>query len=269
MMLPDYHMHTRLCRHAEGEPRDYAAHAARIGLKEIGFSDHAPMPEDNFDNWRMNRSQLDEYVEWVRRAQHDFPQLTIRLGLELDYIPGLESWIRELAGLHSWDYLIGSVHYVKSGWEVDNPEKRAEWNNQDPREVWSSYFNRLTQAAETRLFDIIGHADLPKKFGHFLTGGEDELYGPFLRVARQSGVAIELNTAGLRKECAEIYPSRRFLTMACMERIPITFGSDAHLPAEVGMGLIEAHRLARSCGYSEYCRWAGRKASREALPPIE
>ena len=40
---PDYHMHTPLCRHAVGEPVDYARRALEVGLTEIGFSDHSPM----------------------------------------------------------------------------------------------------------------------------------------------------------------------------------------------------------------------------------
>jgi histidinol-phosphatase (PHP family) len=81
---PDYHMHTPLCRHATGEPADYAKHAVEIGLTEIGFSDHSPMRQDNFDNWRMNFSQLDEYVEKIRATQHQFPQMQIRHAHEVD-----------------------------------------------------------------------------------------------------------------------------------------------------------------------------------------
>src|ERR1022692_3605961 len=132
MSLPaDYHMHTPLCRHATGEPIEYAKHAAAIGLDEIGFSDHSPMRWDNFDNWRMNLSQLDEYVEKVRRAQKDFPQLTIRLALEVDYLPGHEEWIRELAARHPWDYFIGSVHYVSDSWAIDDPAEIAPWKHRN------------------------------------------------------------------------------------------------------------------------------------------
>src|ERR1051325_10874871 len=85
MSLPaDYHMHTPLCRHASGEPTEYAAQALAIGLSEIGFTDHSPMRQDNFDDWRMRFDQLDEYVEKVRKAQRDFPHLTTRLALEGD-----------------------------------------------------------------------------------------------------------------------------------------------------------------------------------------
>ena len=260
MSLPaDYHMHTPLCRHATGEPADLARQAVAIGLEEIGFSDHSPMRRDNFDNWRMNFSQLGGYVENVRAAQKDFPQLVIRLALEVDYLPGQEDWIRELAAAHPWDYFIGSVHYVSDSWDIDNPAKLSEWKNHDAFEVWSAYFDRLTLAAQSGLFDIIGHADLPKKFGHRPARDCAPLQEKFLAAAKKAGCAIELNTAGLRKECREIYPSREILKLAFQKGVPITFGSDAHAPAEVGMNFAEAVQWARSAGYRECRRFERRK----------
>ncbi|HEY1717382.1 MAG TPA: histidinol-phosphatase HisJ family protein [Verrucomicrobiae bacterium] len=260
MQLPaDYHMHTPLCRHAAGEPVDYARRAIEIGLTEIGFSDHSPMRRDNFDNWRMNFSQLGEYVEKVRRAQKEFPQLQIRLALEVDYLPGHEDWIRELAAKYPWDYFIGSVHYVSDSWAIDDPQKLSEWKNRDSFEVWQIYFERLTLAAESKLFEIIGHTDLPKKFGHRPTRDCMPLYEKFLDAAKKSGCAIELNTAGLRKDCKEIYPSREILKLAFQKGVPICFGSDAHKPEEVGMNFAEAISLAHSVGYKESCRFEKHK----------
>jgi histidinol-phosphatase (PHP family) len=260
MSLPaDYHMHTPLCRHATGEPGDYAARAAAIGLTEIGFSDHSPMPRDNFDNWRMRANQLDEYVAKVRRAQKDFPNLTIRLALEVDYLPGYEDWIRNLAARHPWDYFIGSVHYVSDDWAIDDPQKLSEWKHRNADEVWSVYFGRLTMAAETGFFEIIGHADLPKKFGHRPDRDCTPLYEKFLNAAKKNNCAIELNTAGLRKDCREIYPSRQILELAFQKGVPITFGSDAHAPEEVGMNFAEAIQFARSVGYKKSCRFTQRK----------
>ena len=260
MSLPaDYHMHTPLCRHATGEPVDYAKRATEIGLTEIGFSDHSPMRKDNFDNWRMNFSQLDEYVEKVRKAQKDFPQLTIRLALEVDYLPGGEDWIRELAARHPWDYFIGSVHYVSDSWAIDDPQKLSEWKNRDSFEVWQIYFDRLAKAAESKLFEIIGHSDLPKKFGHKPNKDCTPLYEKFLDAAKKSGCAIELNTAGLRKDCKEIYPSRQILELAFQKNVPICFGSDAHAPQEVGLNFAEAIQLAHETGYREFCRFSKRQ----------
>jgi len=179
--------------------------------------------------------------------------------MEVDYLPGHEDWIRELAARHPWDYFIGSVHYVSDSWAIDDPQKLSEWKTRDSAEVWRIYFERLAMAAESGLFEIIGHADLPKKFGHRPPQNAAMFYGKFLDAARKSGCAIELNTAGLRKECQEIYPSREILRLAFQKGVPITFGSDAHKPEEVGMNFAEASSLAHETGYKESCRFAKRQ----------
>jgi len=252
-------MHTPLCHHAVGEPTEYAASAVALGLPEIGFTDHSPMQRDNFDDWRMAFDDLSEYVEKVRKAQREHAQLTIRLGLEVDFIPGHEEWIRELAARHPWDYFIGSVHYVSDSWDLDNPKKLSRWKERDAFEVWSMYFERLTMAAESKLFDTIGHADLPKKFGFIPQRDCTSLFTKFLDTAKKADVAIELNTAGLRKDCKEIYPSPAIVSLAYERGVPITFGSDAHAPGEVGMDLSRAVELARRVGYSQRCRFIQRK----------
>jgi histidinol-phosphatase (PHP family) len=266
MSLPaDYHTHTPLCRHAKGEPTELAGQAIRVGLEEMGFSDHNPMPEDDFDDWRMLAKELDAYVAKVEQARQDHPGLKIKLALEVDYVPGYEEWIRELATRHPWDYLIGSVHYLSGHWAIDNPTQIAQWKQHDPLEVWTSYCDHLTKAAQSGLFDIIGHADLCKKFCFYPPGDHAALFKGFLRAAKDHRVAIELNTAGLRKECHEIYPSAGILQMAAREHVPITFGSDAHAPEEVGLNLAEAVQLARGAGYTSWLRFTQRQAEEVKL----
>lgn len=265
-MLPaDYHMHTPLCHHAVGEPTEYAAQAVKLGLKEIGFSEHNPMIRDDFDDWHMDQSDLDTYVENVHKARREHPGLTIKLALEVDYIPGQEDWIRALAARHPWDYLIGSVHYVSDSWDLDNPRKISEWKNRDAFEVWTAYFGRLTMAAESGLFEIIGHADLCKKFCFYPKQDCTPLFTRFLKAAKQKEVAMELNTAGLRKDCKEIYPSRSIVQLAATIGVPITFASDAHAPGEVGMNFAEAVELARSAGYTRCCRFTQRRCEMVSL----
>jgi histidinol-phosphatase (PHP family) len=266
MSLPaDYHLHTPLCRHAKGEPTELAAQAARLGLREIGFSDHNPMPRDDFDDWRMTVADLDGYVAKVEQARRDHPKLVIKVGLEADYIPGYEDWIRELAARHPWDYLIGSVHYISASWAIDSPRQLSEWKQNDPFKVWTAYFERLTRAAESGLFDIIGHADLCKKFCYYPKEDCTPLYTRFLEAASRHGVAMELNTAGLRKDCKEVYPSPRIVQLAAQRGVRITFGSDAHSVEEVGMNLAEALQMARDAGYTRYCRFTRRQREEASL----
>lgn len=266
MSLPaDYHMHTPLCRHASGEPVELAAQAVKLGMKEIGFSDHNPMPQDGFDEWRMKAAELDIYVEKVRRARREFPALAIKLALEVDYLPGYEQWVRDLAERHPWDYFIGSVHYVSDSWAIDNPQELAKWRERDPYEVWAAYFQRLGKAAESGLFDIIGHADLCKKFCFYPKEDCEPLFKGFLEAAKRGGVAIEINTAGLRKDCRELYPSLRITRMAAELGVPITFGSDAHAPGEVGMNFREAIDQARQAGYRHWCKFTRRQRQSVAI----
>ena len=120
-MNPDYHMHTPLCRHATGDPAEYAQEAMRKGLPEIGFADHCPMPgtlRRLADGTSTSCRASSRLIEEAREKTPGFP---IRLGLECDYLPGQEEWILKLAGMARWDYLIGSVHYLTPDWAVDDP----------------------------------------------------------------------------------------------------------------------------------------------------
>jgi histidinol-phosphatase (PHP family) len=265
MGLPaDYHMHTRLCRHAVGDATDLAAQAVKLGLSEIGFSEHNPMPRDDYDDWHPLQADFEEYIEQVTKARRDHPQLKIKIALEMDYIPGMEDWIRELTARHPWDYLIGAVHYVSETWDLDNPKKISEWKRHDAFEVWSDYFDRLTRAAESGFFNIIAHADLCKKFCFYPERDCTPLFTRLVQAIKKHGLAMELNTAGLRKDCKEIYPSAPIVGLAAQMGVPITFASDAHAPGEVAMNFTEAVQLARKFGYKQYSRFTQRK--QESVP---
>lgn len=258
-------MHTHLCRHAVGTATELAAQAVELGFGEIGFSEHNPMPRDDWDDWHPFQRDFDTYVAQVEQARRDHPTLSIKLGLEVDYIPGLEGWIRQLAGRAPWDYLIGAVHYVSETWDVDNPKKISEWKRRDPWEVWSAYFERLTSAAGSGLFDIIAHADLCKKFCFYPERDCAPLFTKLLETMQRHGLAMELNTAGLRKDCREIYPSPPIVKLAFELGVPITFASDAHAPGEVGANFAEAIALARGAGYTGRCRFTRRQRELVAL----
>lgn len=258
-------MHTPLCRHAVGEPVELAARARELGLAEIGFSDHNPMLRDDFDEWRMFYRDLPEYLRKVEEARRAVPEVRIKVGLEVDFLPGNEDWVRRLAGEYDWDYFIGSVHYVSDEWAVDNPHMISKWRERDVDEVWRIYFERLTAAAASGLFEIIGHADLPKKFGFVPRGDFGEVYRRFLATCADKGVAVEINTAGLRKKCRELYPAQRWVDMAAAAGVGLTFGSDAHAPEEVGMNFAEAIASARAAGFREHCVFTKRKRTTTAL----
>jgi histidinol-phosphatase (PHP family) len=263
LFASDYHVHTPLCRHAVGQPKEFVAAAKRAGLSELGFADHNPMPEQ-FDQWRMLIEELPVYLEFVAEARSlDFP---VKLGLECDFIPGFQGWIEKLASETAWDYLFGSVHYIAPGWDVDNPRFLGRFTEGSVEEIWDLYWDRFVQCIRSRIFDVVSHPDLPKKFGHRPSGDLRRYYEPAVAALADANIAYEINTAGLRKDALEMYPAREFVELAAQAGVPVLINSDAHAPAEVGYEFPLARRLAMDAGYKTIARFSER---RRFLEPLE
>jgi len=260
-VIVDYHMHTPLCRHAEGTPDEYAQSSLRRGLKEIGFSDHAPLVAYDVPDVCMTSSELPLYHDMIRAVQKKYSgKLLIKIGLEADYISGYENETRKILAAFPYDYVIGSVHFI-NGWCFDNPEDLERWNDADVNAVYHDYYALLRKAAQSGLFNIMGHVDLVKKFGHRPQVDLTDEIIQTARVFHDCGAVVEINTAGLRKPVAEIYPSLDALKIYRREHVAITFGSDAHKPAEVGMDFDRARDLALAAGYLEYVLFDQRKVA--------
>ena len=267
-MLADYHLHTPLCHHAVGEPLEYVAAARALGLAEIGFSDHSPMPGiEPFDDWRMARADLPRYVDMILAAREAAAPFPVRLGLECDFIPGQETWIEQLARSGPWDYLIGSVHYLAPGWDVDNPRWLGRFTASATAiaEIWDLYWRAYERCVASGLFDFVAHPDLPKKFGFRPPGDLRRYYEGTITAAVRHGVAMEVSTAGLHKPVAELYPAPDLLAMMRAADIPVVISSDAHAPGEVGRDFDRATVAARAAGYTHTLRFTNRVWRQEPL----
>ena len=237
---------------------DYARRAASIGLAEIGFADHFPLLHIDDPSLSMNLEELPPYTGEVQRLGESFPELRVRLGIEVDYIPETLDRVESMLASLPFDYVMGSIHFI-DGWGFDDPRYIDDYAGRDICSLWSRYFELLAQAAECGLFDILAHPDLVKKFGFRPDEDVTGLYTACIERIAVAGVVVEVNTAGLRKPVGEIYPGEEFLRM-CRERdIPITLGSDAHRPQEVGEGFGEALRLLRRAGYDRITVFSARK----------
>lgn len=266
IMIADYHTHTPLCHHATGTPEAYVDAAVAAGLVEFGISDHAPQVPEPFDDWRMAAADLPRYQEWIARARARADgRIPVRAGMECDWLPGNHGWIEELAVGYDWDYLIGSIHYL-DGWDFDNPKWLGRWAETDLDALWTRYWQAVAEMAGTGLFDILGHADLVKKFAYRPAGDLARFYEPAVAAIAAGGAAIEINTAGWHKPCAEAYPAPEFLKLAAQAGVPLVISSDAHAPDQVGRDFTRAVDLAREAGFVETVFFAGRVRRAAALP---
>lgn len=261
-MLADYHTHNYLCKHADGTLEEYVQHAIKIGLNEIGLSDHTPMP----DNWdlavRMTEDQFwNEYKPTVLGLQEKYKdQITIKFGLEGDFFPGTEQWVKEFNNKSEFDYIIGSVHYLGE-WGFDDPQFVANYDVKDVNEIYTDYYAHIKRSAACGLFDIIGHCDLVKKFGHRPTKDMEEILRETFKVVKTSGMSVEINTSGLRKPVKEMYTSEKILKIISEYEIPLTIGSDAHTPTDVGRDFDLAKQMVEKYGKGKISIYTKRQRS--------
>jgi histidinol-phosphatase (PHP family) len=234
-MIVDYHTHTALCKHGEGTVDDYVRRALALGLDEIGASEHIPMP-DRFDE--VHRMTLEQYTsryapEVSEAAERYKGTIAVRRGIEADFYAGTEPWVRDFIDENDFDYVIGSVHFLGE-WGFDNPVFLHRYEERDIDATYEQYFDTVARSAKSGLFDIIAHCDLVKKFGHRPTKSMRDPIQAMMEAIKKENLAIEINTSGLRKPVREPYPGPEILAVARQLQVPITLGSDAHTPNEVG-----------------------------------
>ena len=245
-MRIDLHNHTARCNHAKGSMQSYIERAIELGIDIYGFSEHAPMDFD--EHYRLKFSEMELYVNDIKNLQEKYKNdIKILLGYEVDYLKG---HMDERVLNAKVDYLIGSVHFLDK-WGFDNPEFKDEYKNRNIDDIWQEYFSNIENMAKSNQFDIVGHLDLIKVF-NFMPKKDIRLIAkPALQAIKKANMVLELNTAGLRKPCQEIYPNPLLLEMAYELNIPITFSSDAHAIGQVGYKYSEAAELAKKIGYSQ------------------
>lgn len=259
----DYHLHTPLCRHASGSPGDYLAEARRKGLKEIGFADHFPLGLLGFtpqSEVTMLPAELPGYVRQIGKLAKTTGDITVKLGIEVDYLPGTAGKLDDILSEYPFDYVIGSVHFMDQ-WDFTHPAHAADFETADLDEAYTRYFGLVHEACRSGLFDIIGHIDVIKKFGYRPAGCIEHYWSRTARILKETGTCLELNTAGRDAPVGEFYPDHAFLEICRSEGVPVTLGSDAHSPGQVGRHFAEGTALLEAAGYREMAVFTGRRRS--------
>ncbi|MCB9418390.1 MAG: histidinol-phosphatase HisJ family protein [Ardenticatenaceae bacterium] len=245
-ILYDSHMHTPLCKHAHGQPEEYAAAAEQHGLKGIIFTCHNPGPDGWSTRVRMSLDQLDEYVAMVARAREAWHgRIDVRLGLESDYFPGMESFLEALHQRADFNHILGSVH-------PQLPYYREVYDTGNAADYFQTYFNHLADAAESGLFDTLSHPDLVKNvYPHEwqVESVMNSVKKALDRIAK-TGTAMELNTSGLNKRVKEMNPGQEILAEMQRRDIPVVLGSDSHEPGRVAADFEQALVLLQDVGYT-------------------
>ena len=236
----DYHLH--VIAHGDRPMTvenilKYCEVAKSRGIRQMGITEH------------------DRYIEDIdlaafQEAREKSQDVELRLGIEIDFVPGQEERMDRDATALPYDYVIGSVHRVV-GEEVDHPDHQEIYERMETGELYARYYENVRAAALSGRFEVLGHPDLIKIFRHFPEGDITSLLEETADAIAESGIVVDVNAAGLRKPIGEVYPSKDFLTMLHRRGVPIILSSDAHAPDQVAMGYETSVKMVRDVGYRE------------------
>ncbi len=260
MIKTDMHLHT-CYSHGKNTPFEMHAAAEKAGLGIIGFTEHSPRPA-GFDYTHEYREKLsahlDTYVREVlnlknsaRKSPHGCQVL---FGMEIDWLEGEEDFIRQACSAYDFDYLIGSVHFLHHWGFDDGNQPWLDATSQECEKYYEDYFLAWHGMLASGFFQVAAHPDLIKihsvhTFQKWLEKPRAlELIHVCLTTLRDSGMAMEVSSAGLRKPCAEIYPAPQIMKMAASLDLPVSFASDAHCVNDVGHAFPELARYAHAHG---------------------
>ena len=249
----DAHVHTDLSPDSDVPIDDYAEAAVARGIDEIAITDHVDFVPDT-PAYRYTIFQQRERV--VREAAERWGErgLDIRFGVEITWESRYAADIRDHLANHSYDFVIGSVHiYRDSPYATENIDRWIAGRTLP--EILAPYFDEVTAAARSGLFDALGHIDFVKRW---LTpritpaqlAAAPELYEPILVALVETGTALEINTSGLRQEPKESYPAPQ--VVARFQELggrAVTVGSDAHKVDSLAWGLEDGYRAAAAAGF--------------------
>ncbi len=277
-MLTDYHLHLRhddlkavaVDHFTEQNVSRYRAVADERGISELGVSEHVYRFEQALSVWQhplwreFALDDLDAYCEFVR-ARTD-----LRLGIEADFVAGAEDRMANLLHERDFDYVLGSVHFLREH-SIDMDDYSVWERGHSAEQIWERYFLTLAEAARSGLFDILAHPDLVKVWGSDRPrpqGDPRRYYEPAIEAIAETGIAVEVSTAGLRKRARELYPARAFLEMCVDAGAPVALSSDAHRPEDVGADYDQALELLDAVGIGELCVFERRARRSEPIGAV-
>jgi histidinol-phosphatase (PHP family) len=258
IMYPrNLHTHTWRCKHAIGDVVDYCEAALAANLKVLGFSEHAPLPNDPWDHVHMDMHQLQGYSDAIAMAKASYAgRLKVLQALECEYVPENHNfYVEELCGRQGCDYLIGGAHWYP---DPDQKEWPCSFYDIKTAEDMRKFSRYTVSMIESGLFAFIAHPDVFAHCYYVWDADTEACCRDILAAAAAHKVALELNALGLRRPIHETpqgrrrpYPYRPFWELAADYDVTIVCNSDAHQPGDIVAQLDQVWKIAVEIGLRE------------------
>ncbi len=248
-------------------PEDYVKKAIELNYSAIGFSEHAPLPFNS--NFSLKEENIDRYINTIDGLSDQYSdKINVYRALETDYIPSISNDFKHWSDRCKTDYVIGSVHLVKTGydnnlWFIDGSKQEVydaglkKYFNNDVKKAVTTYYHQVNQMIVTQEFDVVGHIDKIKMHNQNRFFSEDEpwyqnLIDECLELVKQKGLIVEVNTRGIYKKRFDgLFPDGIVLQKINNLGIPVIISTDAHQPNELNLKVDFATQRLIDYGFNE------------------
>ena len=271
--LIDYHLHTAVTVDGKMNEIQACERGVQLGLREIAFTNHVMLTELDYT---VSLADFAKHWEQIQVCQQRYPELSIRLGLEVDYYEGREHEVAATINQYEatvgrpLDLILGSVHHLNGVFFSHRQDAAAFYKNNDVRKLYHDYFTLATKAARSGLFDVMAHPDQIKKYEgeyspHLPFEEYRDVVEPYLDAVLENNVGLEVNTKGYKLKVGEAYPTVEMLKLYLVKakelgKEPIiTLGSDAHKVDDVGGFLLEGALILKELGQDSVMRFEKHK----------
>lgn len=254
MIVSTYHTHTTFSD-GKNTAREMVESAIACGMKEIGFSDHAPMIFET--SWAMPQGRVNSYKKTILELKEEYKdRIKIYLGIEQDYYS---------TPAEGYDFIIGSVHFVsKNGvyLPVDLSAEETmrfvnEHYNGDGYAYAEDYFELIKDIYNKTKCHIIGHFDIVTKFNERLpiVDINNERYVKAYKSALdellKTPAIFEINTGAISRGYRKgPYPDDNMLDIIGKSGKPFAICSDTHNVDTVAFDLEKERERLDLKGYS-------------------
>ena len=248
-----------------GAISDIVEAAKKLDIDVLGFSDHLNLSiiDKSIHFGEMSIELLERYVEDILSFSH-LKKPAVRLGFEVEFVASAADRLKEILKTFPIDYLIGSVHGIDENYRIDYTREEL------PEDFCSigmrKYWKLIREMAQSRMFNIVGHIDLVKKFGYKPSIDLSEEIDAALQAISQAEMAVELNTSGWFYPCNEQYPSLEIIKKCINLKIPFTVSADSHAPENLTRSFDRAYKLLRQLGVTEQVYFIRRKPYFTSIP---
>lgn len=274
----DYHMHFEYGSYDLDWVRGFFDSAKTRGIDEIGISEHShgfiEFKELYYDELIIDDSIVGQYQQkWLKKNKFKYSLddyfnfmnslkekgYPVKTGIEICNFKN-QAKIKEIINNYDFDYIIGSVHFLK-GWGYDFSDIKQVWQEHSLADIYHWYAQEIENLCESGLYDVLGHPFNIRLFKNLPDFSVDSVLVRVAKALKKANMAIDINTGTLyRYPIAEISPYPDFLKIAREYDLPIITSSDAHQPEDCGRYIDKAVEYAKEYGYEGSLIFTHRRA---------